>query len=74
MSLRDAGIEKRRAGMNGHGHNFSQMHFARRGVLTEEMEFVARREKTDPELVRSEIARGPSGTGASFCKIARTVI
>ena len=25
--------------------NFSQMHYARRGVITEEMEYVARREK-----------------------------
>ena len=36
----------------------SQMHFARRGILTEEMDYVARREKLDPELVRSEVARG----------------
>jgi phosphomethylpyrimidine synthase len=34
------------------------MHFARRGEITEEMVYVARREKLDPELVRSEIARG----------------
>jgi phosphomethylpyrimidine synthase len=38
--------------------NQSQMHFARRGVVTEEMEYVARSEKLDPELVRSEVARG----------------
>jgi phosphomethylpyrimidine synthase len=38
--------------------NQSQMHFARRGVITEEMEFVARREEVEPELVRSEVARG----------------
>jgi phosphomethylpyrimidine synthase len=38
--------------------NQSQMHFARKGVVTEEMEYVARREKLDPELVRSEVARG----------------
>jgi phosphomethylpyrimidine synthase len=34
------------------------MHFARKGVVTEEMELVARREGLDPELVRSEVARG----------------
>jgi phosphomethylpyrimidine synthase len=38
--------------------NFSQMHYARRGLITEEMRFVAIRENCDPEFVRSEIARG----------------
>jgi len=38
--------------------NFSQMHYARRGVITEEMYFVAIREGVEPELVRSEVARG----------------
>src|SRR6266496_6243015 len=38
--------------------NFSQMHYARRGVLTEEMAYVAQREKRGPELVRDEVARG----------------
>jgi phosphomethylpyrimidine synthase len=38
--------------------NFSQMHYARRGVITEEMRYVASREKITPELVREEIARG----------------
>jgi phosphomethylpyrimidine synthase len=37
---------------------FTQMHYARRGIVTEEMAFVAAREGVDPELVRSEIARG----------------
>jgi len=36
----------------------TQMHYARQGVVTEEMEYVARREKLSPELVRSEVARG----------------
>ena len=36
----------------------TQIHFARKGIVTEEMEFVARREGLDPELVRSEVARG----------------
>jgi phosphomethylpyrimidine synthase len=36
----------------------TQMHYARRGIITEEMEYVARREGLDPELVRSEVARG----------------
>ncbi len=36
----------------------TQMHYARKGVVTEEMEFVAKRESLEPELVRSEVARG----------------
>src|SRR5258708_3635889 len=38
--------------------NFSQMHYARQGVITEEMGYVAHREKLTPELVRDEVARG----------------
>jgi phosphomethylpyrimidine synthase len=38
--------------------NQSQMYFARQGILTEEMAYVALREKLEPELVRSEVARG----------------
>src|SRR5256714_1135726 len=38
--------------------NFSQMHYARNGVITEEMKYVADREKIAPELVRDEVARG----------------
>jgi phosphomethylpyrimidine synthase len=36
----------------------TQMHYARQGVITEEMEFVAKGENLAPELVRSEVARG----------------
>jgi phosphomethylpyrimidine synthase len=36
----------------------TQLHYARRGEITPEMEFVALREGCDAELVRSEIARG----------------
>ena len=38
--------------------NFSQMHYARKGLITEEMVYVAGREKIKPELVRDEVARG----------------
>src|SRR5437879_273478 len=38
--------------------NFSQMRYARSGVITEEIEYVARREKLAPELVREEVAHG----------------
>src|SRR6476646_4833358 len=86
MAMRDNWLEKREkhaSAANGN-RNMSQMHFARQGVTTEEMRFVAGREKIDPELVRSEIERGrmiipanvnhlnlePMGIGiASKCKI-----
>ncbi len=38
--------------------NLSQMHFARKGLITEEMAYVAKREQLAPELVRDEIAAG----------------
>ncbi len=34
------------------------MHYARKGIVTEEMLYVAAREKVEPEVIRSEIARG----------------
>src|SRR5438309_6818666 len=36
----------------------TQMHYARQGIVTGEMEYVARRENVAPELIRAEIARG----------------
>ena len=36
----------------------TQLHYARKGVVTPEMEFIAIREGFDPEFVRAEIARG----------------
>src|SRR5215470_5612904 len=36
----------------------TQMHYARKGIVTPEMEFVAIREDISPEFVLSEIARG----------------
>src|SRR5262245_14106505 len=40
------------------GRRVTQMHYARRGEVTPEMEFVALREGIAPEVVRDEIARG----------------
>src|ERR1700687_5819515 len=60
MALRDSWIEKREAAAassNGN-RNMSQMHLARQDQVTEEMHFVAKREKLEPELIRSEVARG----------------
>ena len=36
----------------------TQMHYARKGMITEEMEFVGRRERLDAAVVRDEVARG----------------
>ncbi|MFZ0820935.1 MAG: phosphomethylpyrimidine synthase ThiC [Candidatus Acidiferrales bacterium] len=85
MGLRDEWIEKRLASAGNNGtRNVSQMHFARQGNITEEMEYVARREKISPDIVRDEVARGraiipanihhkslePMGIGVAFkCKI-----
>jgi phosphomethylpyrimidine synthase len=49
--------ERMRTALRGHAP-VSQLHYARKGVVTEEMEFVAAREGFDPEFVRSEVARG----------------
>jgi|SRR5579859_170166 len=36
----------------------TQMHYARKGEITDAMRYVARREEIEPELVRAEVARG----------------
>ncbi|HSE48639.1 MAG TPA: phosphomethylpyrimidine synthase ThiC [Terriglobales bacterium] len=84
-ALRGEWVAKRKAEAARTGDsNLSQMHFARKGVVTEEMAYVARRERLTPELVRDEVARGrmiipanvnhpelePMAIGvASLCKI-----
>src|SRR5207253_6672779 len=40
------------------GRIVSQLHYARQGMITPEMEFIALREGVEPEFVRSEVARG----------------
>ncbi len=40
------------------GKYVTQMHYAKRGEITPEMEFIALREGVDAELVRDEVARG----------------
>jgi phosphomethylpyrimidine synthase len=54
--LRTEWIAKRKS--NNTEGNFSQMRYARQGLITEEMQFIAQREKITPELVRDEVARG----------------
>ncbi|MBF0358639.1 MAG: phosphomethylpyrimidine synthase ThiC [Magnetococcales bacterium] len=44
--------------VKGRTGNVTQMHYARQGVITPEMEYVASQELLEPELVRSEVARG----------------
>src|SRR5512143_401033 len=36
----------------------TQMHYARKGIVTEEMQHIAGRERIPAELVRGEVARG----------------
>ena len=50
----DAGRKPRRAKP---GANVTQMHYARRGEITQEMEFVAIREGVAPEFVRATRSR-----------------
>ncbi|WP_235827875.1 phosphomethylpyrimidine synthase ThiC [Brevibacillus migulae] len=40
------------------GQAVTQMHYARKGIITPEMEFIAIREGVSPELVREEVASG----------------
>ncbi|MGZ3528348.1 MAG: phosphomethylpyrimidine synthase ThiC [Vulcanimicrobiaceae bacterium] len=40
------------------GANVTQMHYARKGIVTPEMEFIAIREGCTTEFVRDEVARG----------------
>ena len=40
------------------GQNVTQMHYARKGMITPEMEYIAIREGVAPEFVRDEVARG----------------
>ncbi len=40
------------------GANVTQMHYARQGIITKEMEFIAIRENCEPSFVRDEVARG----------------
>ena len=48
------------------GGPVTQMHYARRGEITPEMEFVAIREGMDPAFVRSELAAAPSSRPTSI--------
>jgi phosphomethylpyrimidine synthase len=53
----DTPLPRRREVLRGRGI-MTQMHYARRGIVTPEMEFVALRENCEPDFVRNEVARG----------------
>jgi phosphomethylpyrimidine synthase len=53
----DAPLPRHRQVLRGRG-NVTQMYYARKGIITPEIEFIALRENLDPEFVRSEVARG----------------
>jgi len=53
----DIPMPQRRQLLRGCG-NVTQMHYARRGIVTPEMEFVAIREGLIPEFVRAQVASG----------------
>ncbi|WP_262371986.1 phosphomethylpyrimidine synthase ThiC [Rossellomorea aquimaris] len=40
------------------GRNVTQMHYAKKGIITPEMEFIAIRENVDPSFVVEEVANG----------------
>ena len=83
--VREEWLSRRKAEAARSGDdNMSQMHFARKGLVTEEMVYVAEREKLSPETIRDEVAAGrmiipanvnhpelePMAIGvASLCKI-----
>jgi len=52
--LRKEWVEAR----EGKFERYTQMHFAKKGIVTEEMKFVAEREGVEPEFVRTEVERG----------------
>ena len=51
-------VRRREQAAHSGDDNVSQMHFARKGLITEEMLYVAEREKLPPTLVRDEVAAG----------------
>jgi phosphomethylpyrimidine synthase len=53
----DTPLPASRKVLRGHGA-VTQMHYAKKGIVTPEMEFVALRESLSPEFVRDEVARG----------------
>jgi phosphomethylpyrimidine synthase len=51
--MRTQWLEKRK-----NDKNPTQMYYAKNGIITKEMEFIAKKENLDVELIKSEVARG----------------
>ncbi|VTU02722.1 thiamine biosynthesis protein : Phosphomethylpyrimidine synthase OS=Singulisphaera acidiphila (strain ATCC BAA-1392 / DSM 18658 / VKM B-2454 / MOB10) GN=thiC PE=3 SV=1: ThiC [Gemmataceae bacterium] len=51
----------------------TQLESARKGIVTQAMEFVARREDLDPELVRAEVARGRMVIPANIVHLSKSL-
>jgi len=64
MSLRQKWVEKRIKDTNR-----SQMHYAKKGIVTEEMTVVASKEGVSPEFIREEVALGRMVIPANICHV-----
>ncbi len=51
--MREAWVEKRKS-----DEVRTQMYYAKKGIITEEMEYIAKIENIDAEFLRKEVARG----------------
>jgi len=59
--------------MSENGHAVTQLAHARQGIVTDAMKRVAEREALDPELIRSEIARGRLIIPANIHHVAQSL-
>ncbi len=61
------GLDRTRAAWHEGREHDTQLGRAKAGVITPEMEFVAARERVDPEFVRTEVARGRAVIPVNRC-------
>ncbi len=61
------GLEPMRAEWIAERAHKTQLGWAKAGVITKEMEFIAARERMDPEFVRQEVARGRAVIPVNRC-------
>ncbi|QUH05732.1 phosphomethylpyrimidine synthase ThiC [Saccharopolyspora erythraea] len=62
-----SGLHRLRAGWTDGREHRTQLGWAKAGVVTREMEFIAAREGVSPEFVRGEVARGRAVIPANRC-------
>ena len=62
-----SGLHRMRTGWHDGREHRTQLGWAKAGVITREMEFIAARENCSPELVRDEVARGRAVIPANRC-------